>query len=1178
MPVFNNALAGGSFAAAGGYQIERSLRFNASDSSYLSRTPSSAGNQKTFTFSTWLKLSDIGTGKQTIFSAGNNSALGQCLLEYDGSYQQLWFRSSVAGGTMSAAAYTTGLFRDPSAWYHLVMSVDTTQGTAADRVKLYINGVSQAFVTYSIPLNGVCAINSASLHKIGRSVSTSSDYLNSYLADVHFIDGQALAPTDFGELDDNNVWQPKEFAGTYGWFDQSQTWSSLWSTTGTIYGSAAALHDATISTASYFQIDNSGTFTLPTALPVTSLRFYTQVYGSGGTVSVNGTNVTSQLQSTGIAWSEITGFTSLSTIAVTGNNDGNNLIGWYAIELNGKLLFDSGISGIADNSFHLPFTDNSSNAALGYDANGTTRYRFDVTGTAIASTVSNLFDGSTSTAVDGTAATVMTFTPSTPIAYSSSVEVYTASSQTTRTYSLNGGTGVTNAANNWTSLASGSGTITSISQTPNSGYSHSWSAIRVDGTILTDPNDWTVNNLTAAAPTASYSSAQGSNITTTEAAKVFDTDDSDYGVATGDLIGFAYSGNSVEMKIQNTDTTQTTLSFYIQPYVSGGATNSGSWSNPSVGTVSSNVWSIPANSTGTATFTFPSGYDGVGRLYLSGWSSAFRMYSMKAGAADGSGIDSLVDSPTNGTQIDSGAGGEVVGNCCIWNPLGITTSTLTNGNLEVSLNGSSNLVYGSIGVTSGKWYWEVTPTSGSIGMIGIVDLKVAESLMKYDQTGGIYIYQYQGSLYGGLGRSSVNATSYGTAIAANDVVGVALDMDNGQIQFYKNGSGFGQTSLSLSGKRIAPGFNNGGGAVAATANFGQRPFSYTAPSGYKALNTANLPTPTIADGSLYFDTKLFNANNGTQTISGYNFSPDLVWTKSRANSYAHQLWDQVRGANKALMPNETSVEANLNNSLAFTSDGFTSSTNNNANYSSGGSVAWAWDGGTSTVTNNDGSIASQVRANPSAGFSIVSYSGNSTSGATVGHSLNSKPELIIIKATNTAQGWATYHGSVGANKYLQLNANGAAATYSGFMNSTEPTTSVFSLGNDNFVNTGSNYIAYCFAPVAGYSAMGSYSGNGAADGTFIYTGFRPAFILIKASSIAGEDWVILDTSRASSNVSDLLIKANTNEQEFTNSAYNTDILSNGFKIRNNNPRFNQSGGTYIYYSVAENPFKSSRAR
>ena len=1034
MPVFNNALAGGSFAAAGGYQIERSLRFNASDSSYLSRTPSSAGNQKTFTFSTWLKLSDIGTGKQTIFSAGNNSALGQCLLEYDGSYQQLWFRSSVAGGTMSAAAYTTGLFRDPSAWYHLVMSVDTTQGTAADRVKLYINGVSQAFVTYSIPLNGVCAINSASLHKIGRSVSTSSDYLNSYLADVHFIDGQALAPTDFGELDDNNVWQPKEFAGTYGWFDQSQTWSSLWSTTGTIYGSAAALHDATISTASYFQIDNSGTFTLPTALPVTSLRFYTQVYGSGGTVSVNGTNVTSQLQSTGIAWSEITGFTSLSTIAVTGNNDGNNLIGWYAIELNGKLLFDSGISGIADNSFHLPFTDNSSNAALGYDANGTTRYRFDVTGTAIASTVSNLFDGSTSTAVDGTAATVMTFTPSTPIAYSSSVEVYTASSQTTRTYSLNGGTGVTNAANNWTSLVSGSGTITSISQTPNSGYSHSWSAIRVDGTILTDPNDWTVNNLSVAA---------------------------------------------------------------------------------------------------------------------------------------GAGNDSLVDSPTNGTQIDSGAGGEVVGNYCIWNPLGITTSTLTNGNLEVSLNGSSNLVYGSIGVTSGKWYWEVTPTSGSIGMIGIVDLKVAESLMKYDQTGGIYIYQYQGSLYGGLGRSSVNATSYGTAIAANDVVGVALDMDNGQIQFYKNGSGFGQTSLSLSGKRIAPGFNNGGGAVAATANFGQRPFSYTAPSGYKALNTANLPTPTIPDGSLYFDTKLFNANNGTQTISGYNFSPDLVWTKSRANAYAHQLWDQVRGANKALMPNETSVEANLNNSLAFTSDGFTSSTNNNANYSSGGSVAWAWDGGTSTVTNNDGSIASQVRANPSAGFSIVSYSGNSTSGATVGHSLNSKPELIIIKATNTAQGWATYHGSVGANKYLQLNANGAAATYSGFMNSTEPTTSVFSLGNDNFVNTGSNYIAYCFAPVAGYSAMGSYGSSSA----FAYTGFRPAFLVIKSTS-SNRNWMLIDSARDQFNAADAVLLPSGSDAEDDNSVYAVDFLSNGFKIRGSNGQIT-GDSEYIYWCIAENPFQAN---
>ena len=218
MVVYNNILAGASgvTGAADDYEISRSLRFNSGDSAHLSRTPSSAGNRKTFTFSAWIKLSDIGTGKQTIFSAGNNSSFGQCLLEYDGSYNQFWFRSSVVNGTMSAAAYTTALFRDPGAWYHLVMSVDTTQATASDRVKMYVNGVSQSFVTYSVPQDGVCAINTATEHRIGRSVSTNSDYLNSYLADVHFIDGQALDATDFGEYDDNNVWQPKEYSGTYG--------------------------------------------------------------------------------------------------------------------------------------------------------------------------------------------------------------------------------------------------------------------------------------------------------------------------------------------------------------------------------------------------------------------------------------------------------------------------------------------------------------------------------------------------------------------------------------------------------------------------------------------------------------------------------------------------------------------------------------------------------------------------------------------------------------------------------------------------------------------------------------------------------------------------------------------------------------------------------------------------
>lgn len=371
----SNALAGASGQSTGGgggggggatTQIDRSLRFVSADSAYLSRTPTSAGNRKTWTWSAWIKRATIGTS-QRIFTGATSAA--------DADWTAIHFVSDklFISGYNTHYRYSNRLFRDPGAWFHLVVKYDLDASTEAEKIKAWYNGEVITWES-STAAPATSGINAANNHTLGAEQAPNNGGLNSYcdlyLAEVHFVDGQALAASDFGQYDSNNVWQPKDFTGSYGWFDQSQTWSGLWSTTGTTYGSAAALHDATVSTASYFQIDNSGTFTLSSALPVTSLRFYTQVFGTGGTVSVNGTDVTSQLQSSGIAWSEITGFTSLSTISVTGNNDGNNLIGWYAIELNGKLLIDSGITGIADNSFHLDFSDNSSDAALGTDSSG----------------------------------------------------------------------------------------------------------------------------------------------------------------------------------------------------------------------------------------------------------------------------------------------------------------------------------------------------------------------------------------------------------------------------------------------------------------------------------------------------------------------------------------------------------------------------------------------------------------------------------------------------------------------------------------------------------------------------------------------------------------------------------------------------------------------------------------
>ena len=653
--------------------------------------------------------------------------------------------------------------------------------------------------------------------------------------------------------------------------------------------------------------------------------------------------------------------------------------------------------------------------------------------------------------------------------------------------------------------------------------------------------------------------------------------------------------------------------------------------------------------------------------------------------------DVLRDSPTNGdATADTGAGGEVSGNYCTWSPLAGTNVTLSNGNLDCSLSaGTASKARATIAVTSGKYYWEITFKSGQYGMIGISDASLAGSQISY-AAGGLYYYVQTGGLYGDVGGSFSN-TSYGSALSANDVLGVALDMDNGNVKFYKNGSDLGNANTSsLVGKTIMPHLGEAGGATFVTeANFGARSFTYSAPSGYKALCTANLPTPTIANSSEYFEAKTFDGNNGTQTISGFEFSPDMIWCKSRSNAYNHQIWDRVRGDNEVLRPSTADAEQYYNGSLVFTSDGFTSTTNNNANYVPAGagsaSIAWAWDAGanssktftvkvvsdsgnkyrfddfgTSAVTldleegstyvfdqsdssnsghplrfsttsdgthgsgteyttgvtttgtpgsagakttivvasgaptlyyycsvhsgmggqantnstagasNFDGSIQSTVRANQTAGFSIVKWN-PSSNGQSVGHGLNAVPEFIMAKALDNGHSWRVYHKSLTSGKNLLLDSYSSEDTYSADIDTVSST--VFNGGQGLTGSSLNNNIAYCFTPVAGYSAFGSYVGNSSDNGPFVYTGFRPSWLLIKVTG-AANDWVIHDNKRDAFNPSDSVLKPNSSGTEDTSSSNYVDFLSNGFKIRNSQSKWN-AGYTYIYAAFAENPFQAN---
>ena len=339
---------------------------------------------------------------------------------------------------------------------------------------------------------------------------------------------------------------------------------------------------------------------------------------------------------------------------------------------------------------------------------------------------------------------------------------------------------------------------------------------------------------------------------------------------------------------------------------------------------------------------------------------------------------------------------------------------------------------------------------------------------------------------------------------------------------------------------------------------------------------------TINKPSNYFNTIL--TAGGSQSITGMGFQPDLVWNKRRDDTSDHHINDAVRGATKILFPNQNIAEqTNANFISSFNSDGFTTGS---SYWNSGASiVAWNWLANGTGVSNTDGSITSTVSANTTSGFSIVSYTGNSTTGATVGHGLNQTPNMVIIKSRGHSTDWQTWFtgfgtGSGASVKRIYLNQNYALSGLSA--NSFYPDSDVINMNSgDHYFNSSSyNYIAYCFHSVKGYSKFGSYTGNGSTDGTFVYTGFKPAFVMIK-NTTNGNNWFILDNKRTLFNLADDSLFPNSNSAEITNQPtnYGLDILSNGMKMRtsgdhlvNNN---NASGNTYIYMAFAEAPLVGS---
>jgi hypothetical protein len=574
--------------------------------------------------------------------------------------------------------------------------------------------------------------------------------------------------------------------------------------------------------------------------------------------------------------------------------------------------------------------------------------------------------------------------------------------------------------------------------------------------------------------------------------------------------------------------------------------------------------------------------------------------------------DSMTDVPTLTSATAA--------NYAVLNPLSLAgsgTGSITNGNLTITspgTDGTGAQTAGSIAVTSSKYYFEGTFTTltSSSGFLcfGVQDGSVVISGLSGSTRASTNAWWISDDGNYRANGGTITASGLG-AFSAGNVAMIAIDASTGKGWIGKNGTwvgdpaaGTGNTFSSLPAL-IAPfaqAIRNTTTSSVINANFGQRPFTYTPPTDFVALNTFNLPASTIVKGNVQMDATIWTGD-GTSPKSQTNaagFQPDLVWIKSRSSAYSHNLFDSVRGAGltRSLQSDNTNSETTnaVNTALygylsAFNSNGFSTTNGTDptsssiwVNASGQNYVGWQWKAGGAAVTNTAGSISAQVSANPTAGFSVITYSGNATSGATVGHGLGVAPKMVIVKSrtnSGTNYEWFVYHVNAAAspqNGYLLLNLVNAYSTAGGsaIWNNTAPSSSVVTLGNGNTNLNSNNYVAYVFSEIAGFSKFGGYTGNGSADGVFIYTGFRPKFLLIKKTD-SSASWILFDSARNTYNIVQNYLLPDSSIAEGTG-ASTFDFVSNGIKLRSTSADSNASGGTYVYMAFAENPFKNSLAR
>jgi len=475
------------------------------------------------------------------------------------------------------------------------------------------------------------------------------------------------------------------------------------------------------------------------------------------------------------------------------------------------------------------------------------------------------------------------------------------------------------------------------------------------------------------------------------------------------------------------------------------------------------------------------------------------------------------------------------------------SNTISEGGLKVLGPTGANLAGATISYpSSGKFYYEATYIGTDSAFFGIADL--------YDDTKAVW---YRNNGWVSENSSSWNTSSGAASYTAGDVLAISVNMDGNEAKFYKNNSLQSTVSLTA-GSTYTPVLFGGNSSIGFSVDFGQLGYTYTPPTGFSALSTANLPTPEIKDGSKYFDIALYTGTSAVQSITDVNFSPDKVWIKNRSGVANHGVFDTVRGATKAVFPSLSNAELTFADSLtSFDSAGFTLGA----------------DTGTGTGFNGTANTYVAWMFKELAGFfDIVSYTADGLAGRTVAHSLGVAPELVLVKDLDVFNSWGVYHKDSGAGNILFLDSSSAATASATAWSATVPDTSNFTIGaNGTTNNSGDDYIAYLFSSKTGLCKVGSYTGNGNVNGPMINCGGRPRFLIIKRNNGLG-NWFMYDRDRQPYNENYAWLRADSSAVESAAGSQGLDILSSGFKLRAANTDVNASGGTYIYIAIFDAAF------